>query len=88
MWAVTEQRPMNNEHVNIMNLQTVTRDLGSHFETSQQIFINIANKKSRGQPSDVIVSAFPLSGKRNYVVEEFIAEHQRAITSWDHYLIT
>ena len=50
-----------------MNLQTVTRDLGWHFETSQQIFINIANKKPRGQPSDVIVSAVPLSGKKNYV---------------------
>ena len=46
------------------------------------------SKKPRGQPSDVIVPAFPLSGKRNYVIEEFSAEHQRAIMSWDHYLTT
>ena len=64
--------PMNNEH-----------DLGW-----QQIFINIANKKLRGQPSDVIVPDFLLSGKRNYVVEEFSAKQQRAIISWDHYLTT
>ena len=32
--------------------------------------------------------AFPLSGKNNYVVEEFSVERQRAIISWDHYLIT
>ena len=39
MSEVNEQRPMNN-------------DLGCHFKVSQQIFINIANKKPRGQPSD------------------------------------
>ena len=78
---------MNNEHVNNINQQTVTRDLGWNFQTSQQIFINIANKKPRGQLSD-FVPAFPLSDKRNYVVEEFSAEHQRAIISWDHYLTT
>ena len=32
--------------------------------------------------------AFPLSVKSNYVVEEFSAERQRAIISWDHYLTT
>ena len=31
MLEVTEQRPMNNEYVNIMNWQSVTRDLGWHF---------------------------------------------------------
>ena len=35
-----------------------------------------------------VMPAFPLSGKRNYVGEEFIAERQRAIISWDHYLTT
>ena len=35
-----------------------------------------------------IVPAYPLSGKSNYVVEEFSAERQRAIISWDHYLTT
>ena len=35
-----------------------------------------------------IVPAFPLSGKNNYVAEELSAEHQCAITSWDHYLTT
>ena len=29
-----------------------------------------------------------MSGKGNYVVEEFSAERQRAIISWDHYLAT
>ena len=51
-------------------------------------FINNANKEPGGQPSDIIVPAFPLSGKRNYVVEQFGAEHQRAIISWDYYLTT
>ena len=50
--------------------------------------MNIANKKPRGQPSDFIVPAFPLSGKMNYVVEEVSAEHQRATTSWNHCLTT
>ena len=35
-----------------------------------------------------MVPAFPMSGKRNYVVEEFSAERQRAIISWDNYLTT
>ena len=35
-----------------------------------------------------IVPAFPLSDKSNYVVEEFSAERQRAIVSWDYYLTT
>ena len=51
-------------------------------------FINIVNKKPRGQLSDVIVPAFLLSGKRKYVVEEFSAERQRGIISWDNYLTT
>ena len=33
-----------------------------------------------------MVPAFPFSGKSNYVVEEFSAERQRAVISWDHYL--
>ena len=31
---------------------------------------------------------FPLIGKSNYVAEEFSAERQRTIISWDHYLTT
>ena len=58
------------------------------FQISQQIFVNIANKKPQGQQSDVIVFDFPLSDKRNYVVEEFSAKNQRAIISWDHYFTT
>ena len=34
-----------------------------------------------------IVSAFPVSGKSTYVVEEFSADRKRAIISWDHYLV-
>ena len=45
MLEVIEQRPMNNEYVNIMNWQTVTRDFGWRFKALQQIFITIANKK-------------------------------------------
>ena len=45
MLEVTEQRPMNNENINIMNLAG--------------ILVNIANKKPRGQRSDVIVPDFP-----------------------------
>ena len=44
MLEATEQRPMNNEYVNIMNLQTVTRDLGCHFKTSQQIFSTLQTR--------------------------------------------
>ena len=88
MSEVTEQRTMNKEYIISMNQQTVTRDLGWHFLTLQQIFINIANKKPRGQPSHAIVPAFPLSRKRDYVVEELSAERQRPIISWDHYLTT
>ena len=63
MLEEAEQRPMNNEYENIMK-KTVTSDLGWHFKISQQIFVNIANKKPRGQPSGVIVPDFPLSGKK------------------------
>ena len=35
-----------------------------------------------------IVPAFSLSGKSNYVVEEFNAERQCAMIWWDHYLTT
>ena len=45
---------------------------------------NVANDLFYRFPSTVkyfIVSAFPLSGKSNYVVEEFSAERQRAILS-------
>ena len=75
MLEVTEQRPMNNEYVNIMNYQLSPVTLAGIFKFHSKIFINIANKKPRGQPSDVMVPDFPLSGKRNYVVEEFSAKH-------------
>ena len=76
-----EQRPMNNEYVTeVCKYHELVNchDLGWHFKISQ-LFVNIANKKPRGQPSDVIVPDFPLRGKRNYVVEEFSTKHQRAI---------
>ena len=76
MSEVTEQRQMNNEYVNII------------FKLHSTFFINIANKKPRGQPSDVTVPALPLSSKKNYVVEEFSADRQRAIIWWNHYLTT
>ena len=37
-----------------MDQQIVTRDLSWHFKTLQQIFINDANKKPRGQPSNIL----------------------------------
>ena len=36
----------------------------------------------------LIMPIFPLSGKSNYVIEEFSAERQRAIICWGHYFIT
>ena len=36
----------------------------------------------------LIVPAFPLRGKSNYVAAEFSAGRRRAIISWDHYLTT
>ena len=84
MLEVTEQRPINNECVNSWI------SLGWHFKNLQQIFINVVTR-NHGVNCQIfypVVSAFPLSGKSNYVVEEFSAEHQRAIISWDHYLTT
>ena len=43
------------------------------------------SSKFLGHP---VVLAFPLSGISNYVVEEFSAERQRAIISWETYLNT
>ena len=82
MLEVIDQIPMNNEHVNswIDKLSSVA-------------FLNFtANFYQRCKQETTvkyfIVPAFPLSGKSNYVVEEFSAERQRAIISWDHYLTT
>ena len=51
-----------------MNQQIVTRDLGGHFKTLRQIFINVANKKPRDQRSIILlVPTYPLSGKSNYM---------------------
>ena len=53
MLEVTVHRPMNNEYVQIHS--AITRGLSSiegwHL---QQIFINVANKKPRGQPSNIL----------------------------------
>ena len=83
MLEVTEQRPMNNEYVNIIISKLSPVTLPGIFKFHS--IINIANKKPRDQPSDAIVPDFPLSGKKNYVVE-FSAKQQRAIISWDHHL--
>ena len=51
--------------------------LAGIFKLYSKIFINVANKKPRGQPLNV------LCGKSNYVVDEFSVGRQRAIISWD-----
>ena len=58
MLEVTKQRPMNNEWVQIHELANCRVDLNSiegwHFKTLRQILINVANKKPRGQPSNIL----------------------------------
>ena len=76
----TEQRPMNTEYVNpwISKLSPVTANF---YQRCKQ-------ETTRSTVKYFMVPAFLLSGKSNYVVEEFSAERQRAIISWEHYLTT
>ena len=61
-----------------MNQQTVTRDLGWHFTAN--FYQRCKQETTRSTVKCFIVFYyFPLSGKSNYVVEEFSAERQRAI---------
>ena len=76
MLEVTEQRPMNNEYVN------------SFLNFAANFYQRCKQETTRSTVKYFIVPAFPLSGKSNYVVEEFSAERQRAIISWDNYLTT
>ena len=80
MLEVTKQRAINNETLTLFKtgiLKLYSKFLSTlqtrNYEVNRQVFI---------------VPAFPLSGKSNYVVEEFSAECQRAIISWDHYVTT
>ena len=67
----------------------VTRELRWHFLILQQnIYQRCKQKIKRSTVKYFIVPVFPLNGNNNYVVEEFSAERQRAIISWDHYLAT
>ena len=54
MLKVTEQRPMNNEYVNSRISKLSPGTLAGIFKNLQQIFINVANKKPRGQLSNVL----------------------------------
>ena len=47
---------------------------------SQQTVTRCKQETTRSTVKYFIVSAFPLSGKSNYVVEEFSAEHQYALS--------
>ena len=82
MSEATEQRPMNNEYINsrISKLSPLTM-AGNFYQRCKQ-------ETTSSTVKCFIVPAFPLSGKSNYVVEEFSAEGQRAFISWDHYLTT
>ena len=62
--------------------------LAGIFKLHRKFLSTLETRNQGGQPSHVIVPAFPLDGKRNYVVEEFSDEGQHAIISWDHYLTT
>ena len=76
MSEVTEQRPMNNENINswISKLPPVT--LAGIFKLYSKFLSTLQTRNTSST----------LSGKSNYVVEEFSAERQRVIISWDHYL--
>ena len=87
MLEATEQRPVNNEHVNswISKLSPVT--LAGISKLYANFYQRCKQETTRSTVKCFIVYYyFPLSGKNNYVVEEFSVERQRAIISWDHYL--
>ena len=66
-----------------MNQQTVTP--GWHFKLYSK-FLSTLQTRNHGVNRQILYStAFALSGKSNYVVEEFSAERRRAIISWDYY---
>ena len=62
--------------------------LGGIFKFYSKFLATLQTRTTRSAVKYFIVSAFPLSGQSNYVVEEFSAERQRAIISWGHYLTT
>ena len=78
----TEQRPMNNESCKFMKLSPVTL-AAWHFTAN--FYQRCKQETTRSNIKCFIVFYyFPLSGKKNYV-DEFSAERQRAIISWDQF---
>ena len=49
------------------------------FKLHSKFLSTLQTRNHEVNRQSVIVPDFPLSGKRNYVVEEFSAKHQRAI---------
>ena len=89
MVEVTEQRPMNNEYVypSISKLSPVA--LAGIFKLYSKFLLKLQTRNHEGSTVKYFIApAFPLSGKSNYVVEEFSAGRQRAIISWAHCLTT
>ena len=62
--------------------------LAGIFKIYSKFLSTLQQETTRSTVKCFMVPAFPLSGERNYVVEEFSAERQRASISWDHYLTT
>ena len=82
---------MNNEYVQIhelanchvgpwLYLRLAFENFTAHF------YQRCKQETTRSTVKYFILPTFSLSGKSNYGVEEFSAERQRAVISWDHYL--
>ena len=86
MLGAIEQRPMNNEFVNLwISKLSPAVTLAGILNFTANFYQRCKQKTTR---STIKYFAFPLSGKNNYVVEKFRAKRERAIISWDHYLTT
>ena len=93
MLEVTEQRPINDEYVRIHELANCHAGPLLYLRLAFLSFtadfcLSCKQETTRSTVEYFIVPTFPLSGKSNYIVEEFSAERQHAIISWDHYLTT
>ena len=87
MLEEAEQRPVNNEYVNLWISKLSPGTLAGTFKLYSK-FLSTLQTRNHGVNCQVFYSAlFSLEWQSN-VVKEFSAERQRAIVSWDHYLTT
>ena len=68
--------------------ELVNLTLADFFKFHSKFLSTLQTRNHEVNRQMFVVLHFPLSGKRNYVVEEFSAKQQRGIISWDHYLTT